>query len=74
MDYNNYSATELNQKWAITPDAVVQLSGCDLDSVNNFLQDHHLAVSDHHAKHELSPHHNSSEGKKGQKIENVIQL
>ena len=49
---------EKEQKWTITPDAVVRLSGCDRDSVNNFLQYHHLALSDHHAKHELTEGHN----------------
>jgi len=32
MDYN-YTATEKSQKWAITPDALVRLSGGDLSSV-----------------------------------------
>ncbi len=74
MDYNNYSATEKNQKWAITPDAVVRLSGSDLDSVMRFLQGHHLAISDHHAKHELSPNHNNSHSKKEQQIQQLIHL
>ena len=74
MDFNNYSASELHQKWAITPDAVVRLSGGDLASVERFLQEHNLAFSDHHDKHELSPDHNSSQSKKGQKIEQFIHL
>ena len=72
MDCNNYTATELDQKWAIIPDAVAQFSGCDLDSINIFLQNYHLAIADHHAKHQLSPNHNSSHINKGQKIHDCI--
>ena len=74
MDYNNYTATELDQKWAITPDAVVRLCGGDRDRVERFQKAHHLAISDYYAKHSLSPNHNSSVGNKAQKIEDLIQL
>ena len=74
IDYNNYSATEKDQKWAITSPAVVRLSGGDRVSIERFLQDHHLAISDHHAKHDLSEDHNTSKGKKAQKIEEFIHL
>lgn len=74
MDYNNYTAAEKDQKWAITSTSVMRLSGCDRASVERFLQEHHLALSDHHTKHELSPDHNDSHSKKNQKIEHLIHL
>ncbi len=74
MDFNNYTATELDQKWALTPAAVAQLCGCDRSSIERFFQDHHLAISDHNSKHQLSARHNTARSNKGQKVQDFIQL
>lgn len=74
MDFNNYTATELDQKWALTPTAVAQLSGGDRSQVERFFQSHHLAISDHNSKHQLSPRHNTAKTQKGQKPQDFIQL
>ena len=74
MNYNNYTATEKDQKWAITASAVARLCGSNRPAINRYFEEHHQAIADHNAKHELSEGHNIPKGKKGQKIEDFIQL
>jgi len=74
MEYNNYTGTEKDQKWAITASAVARLCGSNRPAINRYFEEHHLAIADHNAKHELTEGHNIPKGKKGQRIEDFIQL
>lgn len=65
MDYNNYTATEKDQKWALTASAVARLCGCNRSAINRYFEEHRLAIADHNAKHQLTASHNISKGRKG---------
>jgi len=74
MHHNDYVATEKSHKWALTASAVGRLSGSNRPAIDRYFEAHHLAISDHNAKHELSEGHNIPKGRRGEKIEHLIQV
>jgi len=62
-NHNDYTATELNQKWVVNNQALRQLSGCNGQLVSDWIKRHQMAVDDHNNKHGLSQYHNKRHGK-----------
>lgn len=72
IHFNDYSATDKQQKWAINQSSLQRLSGCHRDAVKRFLVEHELLVNRHNSHHSLTERHNTGKGRAGLKIEQVI--
>lgn len=56
--YNDYTAKDTNDKWAVNNRALRQLSGAHGDLVKNWMERHQIPIDDHNAKHGLNQYHN----------------
>jgi hypothetical protein len=56
--YNDYKATEDTQRWAITNQALRQVSGCNGQAVADWMVHHAESISTHNNKHGLGQYHN----------------
>lgn len=56
--FNDYTAKDLNDKWAINNRALRQLSGAHGDLVKNWMGRHQIPIDDHNTKHGLTQYHN----------------
>jgi hypothetical protein len=56
--FNDYTAKDLNEKWAINNRALRQLSGAHGDLVKNWMERHQLSIDNHNTVHGLSQYHN----------------
>ena len=63
-NYNNHRAVDsngnpdINRMWAITNQALRQLSGCNGQLVSDWMQQHKLAIDDANSKYGLGQYHN----------------
>lgn len=57
-NFNDYTAKDLKDKWAVNNRALRQLSGAHGDLVKAWMERHQLSINDHNAKHGLSQYHN----------------
>lgn len=72
IHFNDYSAINKHQKWAINQSSLQRLSGCNRDAVKRFLAENELLVNRHNSHHGLTERHNTGKGRAGIKIEQVI--
>ena len=67
-NHNDYKARDNNgqpdqsKMWAITNQALRQLSGCNGQLVKVWMENHRIAIDDHHNKYGLGQYHNKGKG------------
>ncbi|MFB2878550.1 protelomerase family protein [Floridanema aerugineum] len=62
MDYNDYVATEQQQRWRVTTSILAQLSGSRSDRIKDFFNKHETWINDHNEKYNFSAYHNKGKG------------
>lgn len=56
--FNDYTAKDLNDKWAVNNRALRQLSGAHGGLVKSWMERHQIPIDDHNTKHGLTQYHN----------------
>jgi Telomere resolvase len=59
---DNNGQVDMSQMWAITNQALRQVSGCNGQLVRDWMEGHHGAINDHNAKYGLGQYHNKGKG------------
>jgi hypothetical protein len=59
---DNNGQPDIKQMWAVTNQALRQVSGCNGQLVKDWMESHHGAINDHNAKYGLGQYHNKGKG------------
>lgn len=59
---DNSGQPDMSKMWAITNQALRQLSGCNGQLVKAWMENHRIAIDDHHNKYGLGQYHNKGKG------------
>jgi Telomere resolvase len=59
---DNNGQPDIKQMWAVTNQALRQVSGCNGQLVRDWMESHHGAIDDHNAKYGLGQYHNKGKG------------
>jgi hypothetical protein len=59
---DNNGQPDIKKMWAVTNQALRQVSGCNGQMVRDWMELHHEAINDHNAKYGLGQYHNKGKG------------